>query len=155
MVFDDKASPPRATGIEYRISGSNDTEVRTVRARKLVVVAAGALGTPQILERSGVGNKKLLQSHSIQVISDLPGVGENYQDHHLLASSYKTSLPPDETLDALATVRKDVAAMIASGDPQLGWNSIGTRKFCLKFSGCMGKMLITFGYRCCWQASPR
>ncbi|KAK0644426.1 putative alcohol oxidase [Cercophora newfieldiana] len=124
VLFDKTTSPPRAIGIEYRPSGSNGTELRTVRARKMVVITAGALGSPQILERSGVGNSKLLQAHGIPAISDLPGVGENYQDHHLLASSYKTSLPPDETLDALATGRKDVGAMIAAGDPQLGWNSI-------------------------------
>jgi alcohol oxidase len=52
-------------------------------ARKLVVVSAGALGTPQILERSGVGHPVILNKLGIPVVSDLPGVGENYQDHQL------------------------------------------------------------------------
>ena len=46
-----------------------------MRARKCVVLSSGTLGTPQILERSGVGNAKLLKELDIKVVSDLPGVG--------------------------------------------------------------------------------
>ena len=46
-----------------------------VRARKYVVLSSGTLGTPQILERSGVGDAKLLKNLDIKVVSDLPGVG--------------------------------------------------------------------------------
>ncbi len=46
-----------------------------VKARKMVVLSSGTLGTPQILERSGVGNGDLLRQHGIKVVSDLPGVG--------------------------------------------------------------------------------
>jgi alcohol oxidase len=66
-----------------------------------------------------------LQRLGIPVVSELPGVGENYQDHHLVSSSYKTTLPPEETLDSLATGRKVVGEAIAAKDPQLGWNTIG------------------------------
>ena len=51
------------------------------RARQAVVLAAGAVGTPQILQLSGIGPGALLQAHGIPVVHDLPGVGENLQDH--------------------------------------------------------------------------
>jgi alcohol oxidase len=51
----------------------------TITATKLVVVSAGALGTPQILERSGVGNPEILDRAGVKCVVDLKGVGENYQ----------------------------------------------------------------------------
>ncbi|THH07338.1 hypothetical protein EW145_g3449 [Phellinidium pouzarii] len=62
-----------------------------VRARKSVVLSSGTLGTPQILERSGVGSAKLLKELDIKVVSDLPGVGEQYQDHYTTLSIYRAS----------------------------------------------------------------
>lgn len=51
------------------------------KARAEVVLTAGAIATPKILQVSGIGDAKHLKSHGIEVIADLPGVGENYQDH--------------------------------------------------------------------------
>lgn len=51
------------------------------RATKEIVLSAGAIATPRILQQSGIGNGDYLSSLGIPVISDLPGVGENYQDH--------------------------------------------------------------------------
>ncbi|KAF8197223.1 methanol oxidase [Mycena galopus ATCC 62051] len=62
-----------------------------VKARKCVVVSSGTLGTPQILERSGVGNAERLQKMNIKVVSDLPGVGEKYQDHYTTISIFRVS----------------------------------------------------------------
>ncbi|MDU0358845.1 GMC family oxidoreductase N-terminal domain-containing protein [Rhizobium sp. 25PS6] len=53
----------------------------TYKARSEVVLTSGALATPKILQLSGIGDAAHLQSHGIGVVSDLPGVGENYQDH--------------------------------------------------------------------------
>jgi alcohol oxidase len=69
----------KAVGVAYvparnRAHGGNLQET-IVRARKCVVLSSGTLGTPQILERSGVGDAKLLQKLDIKVVSDLPGVG--------------------------------------------------------------------------------
>lgn len=52
---------------------------RIAQARKLVLVSSGAFGSPAILERSGIGQRARLQSLGIDVVSDLPGVGENFQ----------------------------------------------------------------------------
>ena len=72
----------RAVGIEYvddstgRKGGS--TAIKTARASRLVVVSAGAFGSPSILERSGVGAESVLKKNNVTQIMDLPGVGENY-----------------------------------------------------------------------------
>ena len=55
-----------------------DSLSRIARATKLVVVSAGAFGSPGILERSGIGAKDVFQRNGIEQIVDLPGVGENY-----------------------------------------------------------------------------
>ena len=69
----------KAVGIAYvhAKNRGHKGEVREtiVRARKCVVLSSGTLGTPQILERSGVGDAKLLKELDIKVVSDLPGVG--------------------------------------------------------------------------------
>ena len=103
---------------------------KVIKANKLVVVTAGALGTPQILERSGVGNPELLKKLDVPVVADVPGVGENYQDHHLLLYPYKSSLESEETLDCILSGRKDFAKAAEAKDPMLGWNAIGK-------SGCI------------------
>jgi alcohol oxidase len=76
-------SENRATGVAYTLNpplhpdGPRDT--RTVRATKLVLVSAGAFGSPGILERSGIGAKDVLKHVGVEQRVDLPGVGENYQ----------------------------------------------------------------------------
>jgi choline dehydrogenase-like flavoprotein len=53
----------------------------SVLAGKEVILTAGALATPKILQLSGIGDAEHLKSHGIEIVSHLPGVGENYQDH--------------------------------------------------------------------------
>ena len=76
----------KAIGVTYvparGRTNNNELLETTVMARKMVVLSSGTLGTPQILERSGVGNGDLLRQLGIKVVSDLPGVGEEYQDHY-------------------------------------------------------------------------
>jgi len=67
----------RAVGVEYVQDGA----VRHARAAKEVLVAAGSIQSPQLLQLSGIGPAALLQSFGIAVAHDLPGVGENLQDH--------------------------------------------------------------------------
>ncbi|QUC20527.1 uncharacterized protein UV8b_04768 [Ustilaginoidea virens] len=115
----------RAVGVEALPTGAGpDAKPLVVRARRLVVVSAGALGTPQILERSGVGSRAVLAELGIPVVSDLPGVGEDYQDHNLAGYGYKSNLSPDETLDGLISGRLDVAAAVRERNPILGWNGL-------------------------------
>ncbi|KAK6583677.1 hypothetical protein PZA11_003407 [Diplocarpon coronariae] len=132
-VLFDESSPPKAIGIEYKPNSEHQPQIslskpirKTIRARKLVVVTAGALGTPQVLERSGVGNPEILKKLDIPVVADVPGVGENYQDHHLLLYPYKSDLGEGETLDGILSGRKDFIRALEAKDPMLGWNGIGT-----------------------------
>lgn len=84
VLFDGK----RAVGLEYEQNGA----VQRVVARKAVILSAGAIGSPQILQCSGVGNGAFLQSLGIPVVHHLPGVGECLQDHLQVRLVYKTSL---------------------------------------------------------------
>ncbi|KAI1122253.1 glucose-methanol-choline oxidoreductase [Nemania abortiva] len=78
----------RATGVRVDTAGRQ----YTISARKEVIMAAGAIGSPQLLQVSGVGPSELLQSYDIEVISDLPGVGQNLQDHVLFGISQGVNL---------------------------------------------------------------
>jgi choline dehydrogenase len=67
----------RAVGLEYSQGGV----MRRARARREVLLAGGSINSPQLLQLSGVGPGELLRAHGIEVVHDLPGVGENLQDH--------------------------------------------------------------------------
>ena len=79
----------RATGVTYR----KDGQPFQATARRDVILAAGALHTPQLLQVSGVGPGALLQRHGIVVVHDLPGVGENLMDHVQYGAKFKTTSP--------------------------------------------------------------
>ncbi|KAI1385460.1 GMC oxidoreductase [Hypoxylon trugodes] len=93
-----------------------------IRARKLVVVSCGACGTPAVLERSGIGSKEVLDRAGVPLFHELPGVGHHYQDHNLMGYTYRTSLEPNETGDAIASGRLSAEDAIAKNHPHLGWN---------------------------------
>lgn len=59
-----------------------------IQARKEVILSAGTIGTPGLLELSGIGQAEVLEAAGIEQILDLPGVGENYQDHIRTSNSY-------------------------------------------------------------------
>jgi choline dehydrogenase len=75
-----------AVGVEYMDTGNG--EKSTVRASKEVIIAAGSVHTPQILQLSGVGDDTFLRRFGIEPVSDLPGVGRNLQDHLVLKVNY-------------------------------------------------------------------
>jgi choline dehydrogenase len=75
----------RATGVVVRFAHGTET----LLARREIILAAGSIGSPQILQLSGVGPPELLRRHGIEVLADLPGVGENLHDHLQIRSIYK------------------------------------------------------------------
>ncbi|KAH7908608.1 GMC oxidoreductase-domain-containing protein [Hygrophoropsis aurantiaca] len=94
----------RAVGVEYvndivSVPGA-EQHITFVKALRLLVVSAGTFGSPSILERSGVGASVRLKQNNVQEIVDLPGVGENFQDHNAIFLSYLAS-EEAETLDPL------------------------------------------------------
>ena len=134
VLFDDDK---RAVGVEYQ-SNPNffpnpefmtaKQTPRSVRAKKMVVLSAGANGTPLILERSGVGDPKILERAGIPVVEENKGVGNDYQDHHLTLYAYRTNLKPRETINGFADGRFDVQEAIRQSDELLGWNSMDACK---------------------------
>jgi choline dehydrogenase len=86
----------RAVGVEYvqRRPGSpsGSGQVRQVRAGQ-VIVCGGSINSPQLLQISGVGPAGLLREHGIDVVADLPGVGENMQDHLEVYVQYACKQP--------------------------------------------------------------
>ena len=86
----------RCTGVVVQRQGRS----LQVRARKEVVLSAGAIGSPQILQLSGIGPAELLKHHGIDVAHDLPGVGENLQDHLQIRAVFKVGNA--KTLNTLA-----------------------------------------------------
>ncbi len=77
----------RATGLEIKQRG----KVRTLHARKEVILSAGAFQSPQLLQLSGVGDQSELAKHNVPVVHHLPGVGKNLQDHPDFIFGYHTS----------------------------------------------------------------
>lgn len=73
------------TGVRVRRNG----QIVDVKAHKEVVLSAGSIGSPQLLQLSGIGPADLLQRHQIPVLADMPGVGANLQDHLQIRSVYK------------------------------------------------------------------
>ncbi|KAG8148538.1 GMC family oxidoreductase [Burkholderia catarinensis] len=87
----------RCTGAEV----IRDGELVTVNAAHEVVLSAGAIGSPHILQHSGIGPASLLNSHGIPVLQDTPGVGANLQDHLQIRAVYKVE--NCDTLNVLAS----------------------------------------------------
>ena len=77
IILDKSESTVTATGVQYTYNGR--PEVR--KAKNEVLLCAGVSQSPQILELSGIGSPKLLESHEIDVKVENPNVGENLQDH--------------------------------------------------------------------------
>ncbi|MDP3846755.1 MAG: choline dehydrogenase [Pseudomonas sp.] len=87
ILFDGK----RAVGVAY-LQGDSDTPI-SVQAKREVLLCGGAIASPQILQRSGVGPADLLRDLDIAVVHDLPGVGENLQDHLEMYLQYQCTQP--------------------------------------------------------------
>ena len=75
----------RAAGVEFTQRG----RTRIARANAEIILAGGVINSPQLLQLSGVGPAELLRSMGIPIVADLPGVGENLQDHFGTAATYR------------------------------------------------------------------
>jgi choline dehydrogenase len=89
VVLESLDGEQRATGVELAAGNLNGAPRQQINARREVILAAGSIGSPQILQLSGVGPGSLLQSVGIDVAVDAPGVGENLQDHLQVRTVYK------------------------------------------------------------------
>lgn len=92
LLFDGR----RATGVQFR----RDNAPFSVQARQEVILSSGAIGTPQILQLSGIGPGDLLQANGIEVVQERAAVGGNLQDHLQIRCAYKITGAP--TLNTMA-----------------------------------------------------
>jgi choline dehydrogenase len=102
----------RAAGVRWRQGGA----MRSARARAEVLLSAGSIQSPQLLHLSGIGPQALLARHGIPVVHDLPGVGENLQDHLQIRATYESTRP---------TTNDQLNSWI--GQVKLGWQWLAHR----------------------------
>jgi choline dehydrogenase len=79
----------RCTGVEIWNAFPQGAEEKIFAARREVILSCGSIGTPQLLQLSGIGDPAMLQEHQVAVTHALPGVGANLQDHLQLRTAYK------------------------------------------------------------------
>ncbi|MEH6791879.1 GMC family oxidoreductase [Parasphingorhabdus sp.] len=79
----------RATGVEFLQHG----QAKVASANRAVILSAGAIASPQLLELSGIGNPSILKKNNVNPIHDLPGVGENLQEHYMVPFLCRASEP--------------------------------------------------------------
>jgi choline dehydrogenase len=96
----------QCVGVEYRRDGA----LLQARCKREVVLAAGAVQSPQLLELSGIGQPELLRAFGITVVHELPGVGENYRDHYAPRMSWRVKQPVtlNDQLQGVGLVREAV-----------------------------------------------
>jgi choline dehydrogenase len=85
LVFEGR----RAVGVRFRQGG----EMKTARCKAEVLLAAGSIQSPQLLQLSGIGPRALLERRGVAMVHDLPGVGENLQDHLQIRLGYECTKP--------------------------------------------------------------
>ena len=110
-------SGTRCVGVKLMADGA----LRDIAADKEVILAAGAINSPKLLMLSGVGEAKALRSLGIDVVENLPGVGENLQDHVLVSGvvfKYKGKMP-DRPADSNAVEAEAYLSSSPSGDTDI------------------------------------
>lgn len=115
IIFEGK----RAVGVAYRSAGRE----QEIRAKQEVIVAAGAFGSPQLLQLSGVGRPEDITHHGIPMVHELPGVGQNLQDHLDFIHAFKSKDTDNFGIGLAGTVnllrhiaqwRKDGSGLLAT-----------------------------------------
>ncbi|KAI9729228.1 MAG: putative NRPS-like protein biosynthetic cluster [Cirrosporium novae-zelandiae] len=117
----------QATGVEYSPNVGGNPQV--IKAGKFVILAGGAISTPTVLERSGYGQKAILEKFGIPPVHYNEAVGTNYQDHNVFFYPYKSTAKPEETLDGLLSGRLTVEEAFEQKKANpvrniLGWNGL-------------------------------
>lgn len=107
IIFNTSSDLAIAEAVQF----AKDDKVMIVKATKEVILTAGAIHSPKILELSGIGESSLLQSHCIEVVVENPNVGENFHDHPMGGISFEV-VDDIETLDSLN--RQDPEAIKAA-----------------------------------------
>ncbi len=101
----------RATGVQF----VRDGQVQTVAARREVVVSSGAISSPAVLMRSGIGPAAQLRDHGIEVRVDAPQVGQNLQEHASFHSTFQVTIPTyNQMMKPLTLAREFLRYVVTS-----------------------------------------
>ncbi|KAI8316991.1 Dehydrogenase xptC [Colletotrichum sp. SAR11_240] len=134
LVVDDDLT---ATGVVF--PSSNNTLI-TVNAKKEVILSAGTIHTPHLLQLSGIGPKKVLEAGGIDVRVDLPGVGQNFQDHSSLSAM-------NITLSKLASIHPNPSDLVDGNEfkdwAEEVWAANKTGPYSLTFTNLAGWLPFT------------
>jgi choline dehydrogenase-like flavoprotein len=98
VLFDEASDPNNveAKGVEYAIKQDDgSTKTLTIVARKEIILAAGTINSPRLLELSGIGDASRLKSLDVKVVVDNPHVGENLQNHILVGTNFEVKEESD------------------------------------------------------------
>ncbi|KAK8109067.1 GMC oxidoreductase [Apiospora sp. TS-2023a] len=127
---DDTSGSLVAKGVVVDLqSKDGGVEETTIPVKSEVILSAGALQSPQLLELSGIGQKDLLESHGIEVLVDNPGVGERLQDHAIATQCYEVrdDVPSgDMARDPAVLGQLMELYRTTNGDGPLGQSNIAT-----------------------------
>ena len=122
-----KINKGRATGITISVKGASHTY--ELKPGGEVILSAGTIGSPQILQLSGIGPGELLQDLEIPVIKDLTGVGENLQDHLQIRTVFEVNVPTfnEEINSFLGRMKIGMQYVFTRGGPM----SMGASQVCI------------------------
>ncbi|KAH7351307.1 hypothetical protein BKA65DRAFT_594087 [Rhexocercosporidium sp. MPI-PUGE-AT-0058] len=88
ILLENKADEVIATGVQFVSKSGEDI---SIKASREVILSAGTMMSPQILELSGIGNSEILKKHGIETLVHNPNVGENLQDHLIVSASFEAA----------------------------------------------------------------
>ena len=114
-----------ATAVEYR---DRSGTLQTIKARREIILSGGAINSPQLLMLSGIGPADHLKEHGINVVADLPGVGQNLQDHLQARLVYKCNEPTlnDEVSSLIGQARIGLKYLMFRAGPMTMAASLAT-----------------------------
>ncbi|EIM79352.1 GMC oxidoreductase [Stereum hirsutum FP-91666 SS1] len=128
VIFEEGSTPLKATGVEFIVNSGGEATVHVATAGKEVILCAGAIKTPQLLELSGIGSPSILSRYGIKTKIDMPEVGENVQEHNTANVTFELKDDvPYETFDVLRYPKRaaEELALHSQGQGLFTYGSLG------------------------------
>jgi choline dehydrogenase len=131
ILFDQSGPQPKATGVEF-VSGIDNSTI-TIQGKE-IVVSSGAIGTPWLLQLSGIGPADVLQKAGVSVIVDSPDVGQHLKDHHLAPIEFRApdSMATTATLGNASALAPLLEEYLVNGTGPLSEPTLGTSSLILE-----------------------
>lgn len=158
ILWSSTTSPATAKGVEYIRTSAGGSTKTTISAKRQVIISAGSLQSPQLLELSGIGNTTLLASLGISTVVNLPAVGSQLQDHTTYAGAFRFNVSSftgggsaANFMDYVKAQRflstadyQNATSMLSNSKPPAGVSQISWRMFKTLFTS--GQPLIELAW---------